>query len=309
MRPRWRVVRITLRTLMVLVTALGLWLGWYANRVHQPRRAVAAIRAAGGSVTYSYVLPEDGWDGWGPPYGASPDLPVPLWLMKLAGRDYFTTVVGVQSRSAAALDALLCLPGLVVLDLSYAPVDDADLDVLAGHRRLMLLSLQNTNVSGSCFRTLSHLPLEVIDVSGPKVTDATLDDLARLPHLRCLRIEGCTGITRAGWSKLARLKKLRQLHIRNNDVDDRALAAISTLPMICIYVSGAHITDRGLEYVTRCTHARDISLTSPLVSDAGLGKLGQLQKLKHLGLYGKHVTPTALAEFKRVHPRVTVNGK
>lgn len=306
-RSRWRFLRITLRTLMLLVTILGVWLGWYMNRVHQQRKAVAAIVDLGGKVTYSSILPEDNYGGWGPPLGASYETPVPLWLIKLMGRDYFTRVVGVQSRSIEAIRFIPKLPDVQVVNLSLSPARDADIEILAANRQLTWLYLGDTNVSGSCFVALRELPLEAISLSGPMVRDSTLDELAKLPRLKSLHIESRSAITPACWSKLANLKGLRQLHITNNDLADRAMEAISTLPKLClVQVEGDEITNLGWGYLTRCRRLNGIDVKSTRITDAGLANLGGLKNLKHIHVHGHRISDDAVAKFKREHPQIQI---
>jgi hypothetical protein len=49
-RRRW--LRISLRGLLVLVLIVGGWLGWAVRSARTQREAVAAIRRAGGGITY-----------------------------------------------------------------------------------------------------------------------------------------------------------------------------------------------------------------------------------------------------------------
>ena len=56
-RPRW--LRFSLRTLLVVVTVLGVWLGVQVNPVRKQRNAVAWIQEVGGTVTYDYEIGDD----------------------------------------------------------------------------------------------------------------------------------------------------------------------------------------------------------------------------------------------------------
>ena len=53
-KPRRRWFQFSLRTLMVLVTVLCVWLGLVSERARKQREAVAAIEALGGWVWYDY---------------------------------------------------------------------------------------------------------------------------------------------------------------------------------------------------------------------------------------------------------------
>jgi hypothetical protein len=69
--PRWRrYLRLSVRGLIVLVLAIGAGLGWIVHEAHVQRDAVAAIRKAGGSVTYDWAWkdgqPISGGRPWAP---------------------------------------------------------------------------------------------------------------------------------------------------------------------------------------------------------------------------------------------------
>ena len=55
-----RFFRYSLRTMLVVVLVLSVWLGYYANRAARQRRAVDEIRELGGQVFYDYERDENG---------------------------------------------------------------------------------------------------------------------------------------------------------------------------------------------------------------------------------------------------------
>ena len=81
------------------------------REAERQRKAVEAIRKAGGWVFYDYECSEDG----GTVVGAEP--PAPAWLRKLVGDDFFSDVVGVLVDSADDGDlALNHVSGLTELE-------------------------------------------------------------------------------------------------------------------------------------------------------------------------------------------------
>src|SRR5262245_63470489 len=93
MKTRW--FRFSLRTLLLLIAALCVWLGIQVNAAHRQKEAVAAITKAGGTVIYDYqnlqLVDRAGitWDDSRLPPG-------PAWLRQRIGDDYFRTVVDVS---------------------------------------------------------------------------------------------------------------------------------------------------------------------------------------------------------------------
>ena len=69
-RPWWSNLRLSVTGLMVLVLAVGCWLGWLIRGARIQRDAVAALRGAGGRVPYQWELV----DGRRNPNGAYPPL-------------------------------------------------------------------------------------------------------------------------------------------------------------------------------------------------------------------------------------------
>src|SRR4051812_26263939 len=82
--------RIRLRTLMLLVAALALGMGWNVTRARAQRRAVETIRRIGGDVWYDFEF-EDGR-----PIGRPAESPVPRWVLDRVGIDHFHWVVGAE---------------------------------------------------------------------------------------------------------------------------------------------------------------------------------------------------------------------
>src|SRR5262245_17910828 len=88
-RPPRRWLRFSLRTLLLALTLACVALGWWVHKAERQRRAVAAIRAAGGYVEYDYERD-------GRRRGLrNPTPPGPVWLHSVVGVDYFADVYEV----------------------------------------------------------------------------------------------------------------------------------------------------------------------------------------------------------------------
>ena len=82
-RPWLRFLRFSVRSLIVLVLVVGLWLGWLVRGARIQRDAVAAITKAGDA-------PVQG----GKPWAAG-------WFVEMLGVDYFGNVAAVIIPSAS----------------------------------------------------------------------------------------------------------------------------------------------------------------------------------------------------------------
>lgn len=142
-------MKYSLRTLLLGLTALLIWLGWQADRMHRQRAALAVIGSREGSVEYC-----------GPASGA----PLARWL----GRDM-----------ACDVDAVY---------LGGTEVADDDLSCLTALPRLRVLVLTSTAISDAGLRHLyDRRSLETIDLRFSAVTEAGVEALRRaLPQARIL---------------------------------------------------------------------------------------------------------------------------
>src|SRR5262245_44856035 len=190
-RPLVRLLQFRLRTLLLVLTAVGLWLGWQVRQAERQRQAVAAIVDAGGEVEYDFAAAHGGW--------CRPD-----WLRRLLGDDYLYDVVAVtfdgqnmmldqrrydfpsRGQLSAALAHLGDLPALERLDLArMLPIADGDLVHLAPLRQLKRLTLYGPQITDEGLAHLTGLTrLEQLDLS---YMSATSDGVQRLP----LALPGC----------------------------------------------------------------------------------------------------------------------
>ncbi|HVX16288.1 MAG TPA: hypothetical protein VHC22_34195 [Pirellulales bacterium] len=87
-----RFLQFGLRTLLVVTTAVAIWLGFYVERARRQQAAVRAIRAAGGWVHYDFQEQPPGSGTFD--IQARPGLPA--WLVDRIGEDFLFTVVDVN---------------------------------------------------------------------------------------------------------------------------------------------------------------------------------------------------------------------
>jgi hypothetical protein len=129
---RW--LRYSLRSLLLVMTILCLWLGWLTHRAQEQRAALAFLRSVPvGSIRFDR-RDEQIW--------------APAWLRQSIGDDYFRSIVEVHLTSEVTGENLpqvvaqLCrLPKLETVYLWYAKVTDDDLRHLTSLTQISHLGL------------------------------------------------------------------------------------------------------------------------------------------------------------------------
>ncbi|QEH35893.1 hypothetical protein OJF2_44500 [Aquisphaera giovannonii] len=190
-RPRFRP---SVFVLMVVVALVAVLLGWYVNAVRSQQAAVAAIKEAGGSVSYD-------WD-WG---NYDPNIVsyqgkwrAPKWLASRIGPDYVANVVHVnlvpgrgnkKKADDLTLEFVARLTHVESLWLNGTSVTDAGMVHVNGLTRLNNLTIGCLGVTDAGLARLKGLAnLKTLDLDGSKVTDAGVLALEEaLPRVQVLR--------------------------------------------------------------------------------------------------------------------------
>ena len=334
-RPKRRFWSMSLRSLMILVLIVGGLLGWRARRASIQRRAVAIVKAAGGSVMYDFQAPP------GRPFspGASP--PAPRWLRELVGDEYFQEVAVVflentknepPRTTPEAVRAVADFDQLQRLQVIYVPLDDTailPLTRISSLRYLTLLDVQATgaslaairqmpnlrdlqfrvkpgNLPGSALRQLQGMnQLEGLEILGiNSIQPADLAPIASMHQLRHLQL--ILSPEEAGWfASLEGLTKLTRLDLRQTSPSNNDLQALQNLPKLeSLMIDGSNLTEAGMNTLGRLTRLGALGLMSPDGSshptDAGLAHLASLSKLTMLWIDAGDLTGPGFAQLDKL---------
>ena len=105
-RPRWyHRLRVSTRSLIILVLLIGGSIGWLTRSARMQRQAVIAIQRAGGFVVYDSGLTENRSSIARGPWA-------PYWLVDHLGIDYFAHVSRVRFLMDCPEDGLVPLASL-----------------------------------------------------------------------------------------------------------------------------------------------------------------------------------------------------
>jgi hypothetical protein len=307
-RRRW--FHLSLRGLMVLVLVVGGGIGWKANRARTQRRAVAAIKAAGGSATYDFEYPNNGI-----PKPKEPS--APRWLRRVIGDEYFQEVASVGFSNPVAADDLAVIESFDRLEAFFIGDSSKIGDGLMHLRRLRRLGRIQLTGPGITDDRLAELAsvrgLKSIVLQRTPVTDAGLRHFAGLSKLEHLTIYDAQGVTDAGLIPLAKLPRLRSLYLRQAPrVTDLAFANLrEKLPDLETFaLNGTGITDAGLVHLKEMPRLKHLEFQSTKVTDAGLANLASLVELNSLFLNGTGLTDSGLETIQKLGKLQTlfING-
>ncbi len=217
-------------TLLVILTVLGVWLGFHVKLSRDQQRGVAAIKKLGGTAHYTYQLTESGYD-------ATTEPPLPAWIWKWVGKDFFWRVMVADLHGKQIQhDDLTCLKNLsklAGLNLGNTDLTDEAIAHVAQLSKLDVLVLVNTYVTDKSLARIENLSrLRILDLAGTGITDAGLVHLAALNDLQYLRLDD-TAISDEGISHLVNLKALTVLDLRNTNVSSKAVKTLRQAMPTC----------------------------------------------------------------------------
>jgi hypothetical protein len=200
---------------------------------------------------------------------------------------------------------------LVGISLDSRPVEDADLDPLAGLTALTNLNLSQTHVSDRGVAKLTGLrQLQHLSLYGTSIGAGCMENIGRLTELRSLSV-GNTGIGESGWDRLRTLTKLETISLGMSGVADTNLAMLAGLPVTSLKASGARkLTAAGVANLSAFPRLQRLDLTDCTgIGDDAVEPLGRLTGLTLLNLTGGGVTAAGRARIRAALPKCDVQPK
>ncbi|MGD0899889.1 MAG: hypothetical protein ABR915_18810 [Thermoguttaceae bacterium] len=128
-----------------------------------------------------------------------------------------------------------------------------------------------------------------LDLTRTEITDAGLEHLDWLPHLRSLSLG--ERITDAGLVHLQGLPQFHTLNLRATKVADAGLAHLQGLPRLQSLYLGERITDAGLVHLQALPQLHTLNLRATKVTGAGIK--GLQEALPNCTIYWTPPTPPA----------------
>ena len=156
------------------------------------------------------------------------------------------------------LEHLAAVASLEALDVGYAQITDVGLDRLTPLLNLRELTIGGNKLTDTGLQGLRQLPgLTALSLGGEQRTDSGLwsvsltevglEAVATLQELRELRLDGMP-VTARWLEKLKPLRKLERLSLqRCKKLDDAAVSALTTWPMLKVVdLTATAVTEKGL---------------------------------------------------------------
>jgi hypothetical protein len=126
-------------------------------------------------------------------------------------------------------------------------------------------------------------------------TDADLEALDHLPHLRSLGLD-CSHVTRRGLAHLQGLQSLQSLRISHAGMDD--LHVLRSLPGLTLLSLGhMHVDQAAVDEIAQLPKLEWLALYEVKITDADFKRLAQAPALRRLQLMATNVTDAGLAHL------------
>jgi len=256
---RW--LQFRLATLLVAMTAIACWLGYYFSPAKRAERAARALQKSGVRVLYDYQRAPGkrgpgtpSWKSVKPSFAAKAKPPGPPLVRQIVGEGFFQNAesisLGHQPLTAEQLAPLRQLPDVRQLFLTDCEIGDEHLAHLAPLQKLTELGLHNN-----------------------KLTDAGLAHLAGLTQLKTASLTK-NQIGGAGLANLNGMTGLKQLFLQDNPITDEGLVHLGKIESLeMLVLAGTQITDDGLKHLAGLKNLKYLGLTRTKITRPAIDAL------------------------------------
>lgn len=238
----------SLRNLFIVLTLLACFFAWTSYEIRRSKRirsAAEELASLGASVTSRpserllvSMLP------------GRPNAP-PAALRYALGPDLFVDLERLTinkplnpSDRERFLYALGRVKGLRDVRIYNTQLSSGDLEPLWEMAELTTLQLPHTRLSRGSLSGIEKVPLIYFDASHTLFDDAAATSLSGCESLEVVKLDR-TAITDSGVKQLAKLTKLRELHIRRSPISLKAVVALSAAMPDCYILYEPLIVDNN----------------------------------------------------------------
>ena len=320
--------RFGLRTLLIALSVLCVWLGFKVNAARRQREAVQAILKAGGTVAYDYQMVPVALPGYAETFNIDRNAvpSAPSWLRSVFGDDFFCNVIYVGFQGTGAdfelvrFEDLPSIRRIIIRSIPTASsgaqaqmhLRDDDLAIFGQLSQLQELRLHGQEIEGPGLRSLVDLKrLNKLDLYGTFINDTGLEQIGKLTCLQNI-ILSTDRISDAGLQQLSTIPKLA-LDLTGPSIvpiPDTRLQALGRLNNLDVLgFNKAHFADENsLKHLENLTHISGLVFRDCNVTDDGLNNLRGLTNLRLIELEKSQATTQGIHELQKSLPSATVVG-
>lgn len=296
---RW--LRFRLRTLLVLVALVGIFLGLFLAPMRRERKAAALVKADAYSVSFEdpqwlfdyprlqEFLNSHEINPWRHVVTVRLNNPTDVQLAALESLPYLR-YVEAHDLSDRQIEPISKLKRLQWLNLSESGLTDLGVAQFMNLRSLDTLHLEQAHISGECFKRPSEWnslnSFRLVDCKS--LTDNGIENIGKLPVLSELTFEGCD-LDDYQISLLANLSRLTSLKlVGERNAQGTGLHAFKGhLNLQTISFTNGGLNDAGLEAVAGLPQVTKlVADDSSSITAYSIRQLGGMKSLEYLSLRG-----------------------
>lgn len=224
---RRRRLRFGLRSLLLFVTIICVWLGWQVNAARRQKDIVTAMEKLDANVQYDYQM-------IGRSKSATGQF-TPHWLAPYLGVHFLHSVNLVEIDGPATpeqirsiLTRLRYLRKLEVLMIRDCMLKDEDLQLLSEATTIGLLNLEGNRIEGQGVKYLRNLAIDGIILDRNPLTDDGLKSIVQMENLTWLNLH-YTSISDSCIPILVNAEYLKKLNIEGTQMSSAGIRRLHEL--------------------------------------------------------------------------------
>ena len=283
-----RILRVSLRALMVLVALLCLPLAWWANKAQVQKETVFRLRELGNEVIYRHDTDVDG----------KGKVDAPEWLVDLLGIDFFSTPT-VLYLSVCTNDDLLAASRLK--HVRKITLLDKRADELSPLKRMKLDKLILFNSTITKAGPLAELEnLEFMWLNSPQFVDVS--PFKKLKKFNRLHLSGEFAFEISGLAELEGLKTLRIIN-RQSPFDSESLGDLQNLEFLWLQ----NVRVDHIEWGKDLKQLKKVTIRQTAINDLSpLAELKNLEKVD-IGRRNSGLDKSDVTELQKALPNCKVS--
>src|SRR5262249_40852192 len=180
--------------------------------------------------------------------------------------------------------------------------------LLSGQPSLEVVDLSGTRVSGQALAQLAKAPnIKHLLLANTLVDDRYFAALEMFPKLETLDVSAGTNVSDAGLKSIVKLKGLKVLGLRRSKITDAGLeklAALSELEQL--ELDGVKITDGGVAKLAGLAKLRQIGLGNTQVTEGVTSTLAQMKQLKSINLSRTKISAESIKQLQAELPGCSI---